>query len=245
VKRAAKGPTVLLAGGLEGSGRVGLLADVAAVRDAGGLPTALVTALTAQGPRFRLLCVSRGFLQAQLDAALAAGRPDAVKLGVVPNVRALDVLLRPLARLRVPVVVDPVVRTSRGETLSTLRPRDFRRLGGPLVWLTPNVPELAWLLGRRALPRHLDEVTELAVALLSDFGAVVVKGGHLRGPATDVFVTPKGVVPFVGSRLRRAAATRGTGCRFASTLATGLALGRDAGQAVRDAKRAVRRYLRG
>jgi len=36
---------------------------------------------------------------------------------------------------------------------------------------------------------------------------------------------------------------RGTGCRFASTLATSLALGKDPAQAVRDARRAVRRYL--
>jgi hydroxymethylpyrimidine/phosphomethylpyrimidine kinase len=38
---------------------------------------------------------------------------------------------------------------------------------------------------------------------------------------------------------------RGTGCRFASTLATRLALGFKEKEAVQDAQRAVRRYLGG
>jgi hydroxymethylpyrimidine/phosphomethylpyrimidine kinase len=246
VKRAGRRPTVLVAAGLEGTGRVGLLADVSAVRAAGGLPTAVVTALTAQGSRFCLLGVPTPFLAAQLEAALAAGRPAAVKLGMVPDARTLAALWPALVRLRVPVVVDPVVRTSRGESLSSLSPRDFRQLAAPSVWLTPNLPELAWLLGLPRLPRDVDAVTELATALLAEgFAAVVVKGGHLEGPATDVLVTKERVQRFVGARLVRDSGLRGTGCRFASTLATRLALGRDGSSAVRDAKRAVRRYLRG
>jgi hydroxymethylpyrimidine/phosphomethylpyrimidine kinase len=235
-----------VAAGLEGTGRVGLLADVGSVQAAGGRPTAVVTALTAQGPDFRLLAVPSRLLLAQLEAALAVGRPAAVKLGLVPDARTLAVLWPALVRFAVPLVVDPVVRTSRGERLSSLLPRDFRRLAAPSVWLTPNVPELAWLLGRRTLPSDVDAVTELATVLLADgFAAVVVKGGHLEGPATDVLVCRERVVRVVGRRLRRDGGVRGTGCRFASTLATRLALGQDGLSAVRDAKRAVRRYLRG
>ncbi len=229
---------------MEGTGRVGLLADVAAVRAAGGVGVGVVTVLTAQGLRLRLARVPEGLLTAQLDAALAHGRPAAVKLGVVPDRRSLATLWPRLARLGVPLVVDPVVRTSFDERLSRLRPRDYRQLAGDRVWLTPNVPELAWLLGRRAVPRSMDEVTELALALLADgFAAVVVKGGHLPGPSVDVLVSPSGVRRFAGTRLPHRQAQRGTGCRFASTLATSLALGRDSASAVRNAKLAVRRYL--
>lgn len=246
MRRAASRPTVLVAGGWEGTGRVGLLADVAAVESAGGRPTAVVTALTAQGPRFALLPVPSRLLSAQLEAALAVARPAAVKLGVVPDARTLRVLFSAAARLRVPLVVDPVVRTSRGERLSRLQPRDFRGLARPWVWLTPNIPELAWLLGRRTLPGQVEAVTEYATALLADgFGAVVVKGGHAVGPATDVLVRRGQVVRFVGTRLHPRALHRGTGCRFASTLATRLALGREGASAVRDAQQAVRHYLGG
>jgi len=185
-------------------------------------------------------------LLAQLDAALEGHAPDAVKLGMVADVRSLVALWPRLENIGVPVVVDPVVRTSRGERLSRLQPRDFLRLAGPQVWLTPNLLELGWLLGQKKVPRGVDEVTALALALLAEgFSAVVVKGGHLEGPPTDVLVSKKHLVRLVGKRLVRRLDGRGTGCRFSSTLATRLALGQDGVEAVREAKRAVRRYLRG
>ncbi len=246
MRRVASVPAVLVAAGLEATGRVGLLADVAAVATAGGVPFGLATALTAQGRAFHCQPAPGALLAAQLEAVLAYRRPDSVKLGMVPDGRALAVLWPRLVRLRVPVVVDPVVRTSRGERLSRLRPADFRALARPWVWLTPNVQELAWLLGRRDVPEGLDAVCRLATALRADgFGAVVVKGGHLAGPPVDVLVLPEAVHRFVGSRLRRTSAQRGTGCRFASTLATGLGQGLQPKSAVLRARAAVRQYLRG
>jgi hydroxymethylpyrimidine/phosphomethylpyrimidine kinase len=245
VRRAARAPHVLVAAGLEGTGRVGLLADVEAVRAAGGVATAVVTALTVQGRRFASLPVPRQLLAAELDAALGLASPRAVKLGMVPDARALSTLWPRLVRLGVPLVVDPLTATSRGEVLSRLGPRDFRQRAGPSVWLTPNVPELAWLLGRREVPRSVDEVLELATALLGDgFAAVVVKGGHLVGPPVDVLVSRHQVLRFTGRRLSRSSGQRGTGCRFSSTLATRLALGGTAASAVADARSAVRAYLR-
>ena len=246
MRRAASGPAVLVAAGLEPTGRVGLLADVAAVSAAGGVPWGFATALTAQGRDFRCEAVPGALLAAQLDATLAEARPASVKLGMVPDARTLAVLWQRFARLPVPLVVDPVVRTSRGEGLSRLHPADFRALAGPRVWLTPNVLELAWLLGQRAAPESLQAVAELGATLRADgFAAVVVKGGHLPGPPVDVLVLPEAVRFFAGSRLARAGAKRGTGCRFSSTLATALARGLPAPAAVSAARRAVRRYLRG
>lgn len=236
---------MLVASGLDPSGRAGLLADVAAVRDAGGRPLGVVTALTAQGRRFSVSGVVAGVLGAQLRAAFEAARPRVVKLGMVVDRRALGVLRRGVLGLGVPVVVDPVVRSSRGQRLSRLGARDYRDLARPEVWLTPNVPELQWLLGRRVAPRSLDEVKELGATLLADgFGAVVVKGGHLPGLPSDVLLMRDRVVAFTGTRLARSMGHRGTGCRFASTLATSLAGGVDAETAVRSARAAVRRYLR-
>ena len=246
MKRVAERPWVLVAAGLDPSGRAGLLADVSAVLDAGGQPLAVATALTAQGRRFTVSAVASGLLGAQLDAALESGRPCAVKVGMVADRRSLAVLVKRVGRLGVPVVVDPVVRSSRGQPLSRLGAGEYRGLACPEVWLTPNVPELQWLVGRRVPPRSVDEVKELGATLLADgFGAVVVKGGHLPGLPVDVLLMPDRVIAFSGTRLARGAGHRGTGCRFASTLATALARGADAEAAVRASRAAVRRHLRG
>ena len=169
-----------------------------------------------------------------------------MKLGVVPDTRTLAVLWPRLVRLGVPLVVDPVVRTSRGERLSALRPQDYLALAGPGVWLTPNLAELAWLCGRPSSPASVQAVKEMAATLCAaGFAAVVVKGGHLAGPPVDVLVQPRRVLQWTGPRLARRPTQRGTGCRFASTLATGLARGLEARVAVALARVAVRRYLQG
>jgi len=225
---------------------MGLLADVQAVLAAGGVPVGLATVLTAQGRRFRSLRVPRALLAAQLQAALDYCRPGSAKLGVVPDARTLALLWPRLVRLGVPLVVDPVVRTSRGERLSSLRREDYLALAGPRVWLTPNLPELAWLCGRRAVPASLREVGDCAATLCAaGFAGVVVKGGHRAGPPVDVLVQPHRVRHWTGTRLPRPPGLRGTGCRFASTLATHLARGCEAQTAVALARGAVRRYLRG
>jgi hydroxymethylpyrimidine/phosphomethylpyrimidine kinase len=246
VTRAAEAPHVLVAAGFEPTGRVGILADVAAVQAQGGVASAIVTARTAQGEKFALSKVHPRQLLTQLEAALSSRPPDAVKLGMVPDVRSLAILWPRLGDLQVPVVVDPVVRTSLGQRLSTLRPRHYLALAGPGVWLTPNLEEAAWLLGEARPPSTPEEVTQLAVALFSSgFAGVVVKGGHLDGAPMDVLVTAAGVQRFTGTRLARGPSHRGTGCRFASTLATRLALGEEAGRAVQGARGAVRAYLGG
>ena len=75
------------------------------------------------------------------------------------------------------------------------------------------------------------------------FRAVVLKGGHLSGRAVDVVADGKGVRRLDGPRLAHRKA-RGTGCRFASALAAGLAQREPLDRAALAAKRAVARYLR-
>ena len=223
-------PTVLLVGGLDPTGRAGLLADAAAVLGRGGVPLAVASALTAQGGRrFALNPVAPGVFRAQLDSALSRGAPGAVKVGMLADAAQLRELVRALAGLRVPVVLDPVVRTSRGERLSRLAPQDVRRLGRWGWVLTPNRDELDWLGG--------DAPGLLALG----FAAVVVKGGET---ATDLLHLP-GAPPrrFAGPRLARRTDHRGTGCRFASALAASLARGAGLPAAVRAARAEVARYL--
>jgi len=233
---------VLVLAGLEPEGRAGLLADAAAVAEQGAVPACIATALTAQGRRtFRVEPASAAMVAAQVRAALELGPVRAVKVGMVPDARAL-------ARARalvpgVPWVVDPVVRTSRGQRLSRLRAADYLALAGPEVVLTPNAPEAAWLLGIRRASLTAGWAEDAARRLLAlGFLAVVVKGGHLRGQAVDVVADGSGVRLLDGPRL--GASLRGTGCRFASALAARLALGDGPREAASAAKAAVARALR-
>jgi len=237
---------VLLIGGLEPSGRAGLLADAEAVSARGGVPLVVAAAVTAQGRRtFSWTPVAPALVEAQIRGLLELGPIDAVKLGMIPNGSQLRAAHRTLKGTRVPWVVDPVVRASNGGRLSGLGRRDYLKLAGPDVWLTPNAVEAAWLLGVRKL-EDADQARRAAQVLEAvGFEGVVVKGGHLGGrTVVDILVWQGIPHVFRSTRLRRGPEHRGTGCRFASALATELGRHTATEQAVVKARAVVRRALR-
>jgi hydroxymethylpyrimidine/phosphomethylpyrimidine kinase len=204
-----------LIGGLDPSGRAGLLADLSTVHELDARAAAVATSLTAQGGRrYRAQSVPPALIDAQIEAV---GPVDAIKVGVVPNRAVLRVVEKWIRRLGVPAVVDPVTRTSRGEKLSSLTPRDFKRLAG--VVLTPNASEVAVA---RA-PCVVKSVRPACDAVLLEGESPVLLEGRVL--------------------VRDPKAHRGTGCRFASALAVALARGEGLVPAARSARRHVRRFL--
>ena len=244
-RRSSGRPRVLLVGGLEPAGRAGLLADAEAVRARGGVPLVVATAVTAQGRRtFAWRTVVPALITAQIHALRELGPVHAVKLGMLPGKGQLRAVQRALEGLRVPWVVDPVVQASSGGRLSGLGRRDYLVLAGSDVWLTPNAVEAAWLLGlpRLANTHEARRASELLEAL--GFEGVVVKGGHLPGRGvTDVLAWKGRTRSFRGARLPRGPEHRGSGCRFASVLATELGRGASVARAVARARAVVRRSL--
>lgn len=238
-------PRVVLLAGHEPTGRAGLLADAATVRALGGAAVAVPTAQTAQGSTtFLWQATPTRLLRAQVVAARELGPVHAVKLGMVPDAARLKALRQALSGTEAWWVVDPVVRTSRGQLLSRLTARHYLGLAGPRVVLTPNLDEAAWLLGLPAV-RTVEEAADAGQALVArGFGAVLVKGGHRARGAVDVLCLPGRTRLLEGQRLRRHPGLRGTGCRLGSALAVELGRGRPVEAAARRAKAYVAGYLR-
>ena len=227
-----KPPAVLVLAGLDPSGRAGLLADAEAIRAMGARPLCVATALTVQTTRaarsFKL--VDAALIAESVRALLEEEDVRAIKIGMVgdaSNARAIRALLPQ----GVPVVVDPVLAASSGTPLFSGRPRELLELARGAV-LTPNLAEAEALLEGPADARTL---------LARGPAAVLLKGGHLPGPPTDVLALPANTESFSAGRIPVKA--RGTGCRLASAIAAGLARGTPVREAVIDARRYVREYL--
>jgi hydroxymethylpyrimidine/phosphomethylpyrimidine kinase len=235
-------PGVLVLAGLDPSGGSGLLADAEAVRATGGNPLCVATALTVQttkaARRFRV--VEPAVVADAVQALLEEEDVRAIKIGMVGNrAVALEIAALLQARPPLPLVVDPVLAASSGAKLfegsaSAAREAYLRLSAGAI--LTPNVSEAEVLLGKK-----LDDPM-LAGALLGEGpSAVLLKGGHLPGDPIDFLFQADGVERFPGTRI--AARARGTGCRLASAIASGLARGLPLREAVLAARRLVRDYL--
>jgi len=193
--------------------------------------------------RFRSLGArDPGAWLAEARAELVAP-PGALKFGLLPgaeHVRAAARLVGELAP-RTPVVVDPVLAASGGEELLDARGVEalLAELVARGVVLTPNLPEAARLSGcdlaqlEREPEARVDAARRLCAA---GARAVVIKGGHdALDPVRDL-VLERGAEP-VWLLHARAPALRlhGSGCRFASALAAGLARGAPPAAAARAA----------
>ncbi|HEY0284512.1 MAG TPA: PfkB family carbohydrate kinase, partial [Vicinamibacterales bacterium] len=104
--------------------------------------------------------------------------------------------------------------------------------------VTPNVAEAEALTGI-----HVDSMATAreAAKRLAGMGAaaVVIKGGHLTGPeAVDLLLHDGTFLELAAPRVDLGA-IHGTGYRFASAIAAGLALGDDVPDAVQRAKRYI------
>ncbi len=240
-------PRVLAIAGSDSGGGAGIQADVKAIAMAGGFPMTAVTALTAQSTVGvdAVLPVPADFVVRQIQSAVDDLGVDAVKTGMLGDAGVIEAVASALAtldpELRIPIVVDPVMRAESGASLlADDAVRVLRERLAPLARvLTPNLFEAQALAGA-----DTDDASELARRTLDATGAeaVVVTGGH--GPTSaDVLCDADGVRLIDGPRLD-VPHTHGAGCTYASTLATLLGGGMPLDDAAAAAKRTATAAVR-
>jgi hydroxymethylpyrimidine/phosphomethylpyrimidine kinase len=228
-------PIVLTFAASDPTGGAGLQADVLTLAALGCHPLSVVTALTVQDTSGveRLRPVEPEWVSQQARSVLAEMRVAAFKLGVLgsaQNVAAIADILA--AHGEVPVVLDPVLASGRGDPLAseeliaalreTLIPR--------CAIVTPNSVEAR----RLASASDLGECARRILAM----GArhVLITGTHEAGDAvTNTLYGPSGVLS-EDRWPRLPESYHGSGCTLASAIAAALAKGRTLVDAVREAQ---------
>jgi len=228
---------VVVVGGMDPSGGAGLLRDVATVRALGGRALVVQTADTRQGAGVHQVTPQLPeLLREELRSAILTG-PAAVKIGMAVGPVTVEALLEGLAGYAGPVVVDPVLATSRGGALWAGPPRGLLPLLRRATLCTPNALEAAALTGGPVATADDAEGVGRQLIEGDGLGAVLVKGGHLATPdemVADVLVTAAGSTRFFRARVA-GPSPRGTGCALASAIAVMLGRGHGLEEAVRDA----------
>lgn len=234
-------PRVLSIAGSDPSGGAGIQADLKSIAANGGYGMAAITALTAQNTQGvrAVHFPPPAFLRSQLDAVSDDVQLDAVKIGMLGDAAVIDTVREWLTRTRPPIVVlDPVMIATSGDRLLASGAEAALRELLPLAdVVTPNLPELAVLVGAEPAASW-DEALEQAGRLAGDAEVLVlVKGGHLGGASSpDALVGAEGVIVQIDAPRIARAGTHGTGCSLSSALATRYAATGDWTQALREAK---------
>lgn len=209
-------PTLLCLSGHDPGGGAGVQADIETAVALGVHALTVVTALTVQDSSDvrEVEPVPADLIARQLDVMLADFRIDAVKLGLLGGAGQLAVIRAALDRLRVPVVLDPVLRAGGG---SDLVAADFpaallRELAPAVTVMTPNAAEARRLGGAEAVLAAGAE--HVLVTGGDEPGERVVNVHHRRGAPPQRHEWPRLPGPF-----------HGAGCTLASAVAAKLARG--------------------
>ena len=234
-----KMPVALTIAGSDSGGGAGIQADLKTFAALGVHGTSAITAITAQNTVdvIEILELPTQLIRAQIDAVMSDLDVRAAKTGMLSSAEIIEAVAHAISVHGITrLVVDPVMVAKGGAKL--LRDDAVEALREKLLPLaaviTPNLPEAEVLLRRtietleerRAAARDLLELGPLAV---------VVKGGHTGGDATDVYFDGHQMIELAARRIDTPH-THGSGCTFSAAIAAGLARDLEPLAATREAK---------
>lgn len=239
-------PAVLTISGSDPSGGAGLQADLKTFHQFGVYGMAIPTMLTVQNTCAleTVEYVAADLVGNQIDCVTADIEPAAVKTGALGPVAALQVIADWAQRYSGKLVVDPVLATTRGRSLTS------RAAVGVLVdhllpstfLVTPNLHEASVISGVRV---HDLATMKEAAREIATFGAehVLITGGHLPDHPIDILLSDGEIREFPGARID-SLHTHGTGCTFSAAITALLAWGLSLPDSVARAKRFVSEAIR-
>ena len=240
-------PVALTIAGSDSGGGAGIQADLRTFNAFGVYGCTAITAVTAQNPRrvARIDPIPADGVRAQIETVLDGIRVRTAKSGMPFNSGIVECVAACVRKARLVLVADPVmVSTSGARLLEEEAVAAVRELLIPeAAWITPNLPEMELLLGRRL--RSDADCREAAARCGEKWGVnVLLKSGHATcqgGFATD-FVWKSGqLYALTSPRLPDSGASHGTGCTLSAALAAAAALGGPWEQALRGGEAVVYR----
>ncbi len=242
-------PRALTVAGSDSGGGAGIQADLKTFSALGVYGMTAITAVTVQNTQgvAGYEALSPKTVGDQIRSVVTDIGVDAVKTGMLANAGIVEAAAEALRETGVPnLVVDPVSVSKHGHAL--LDPEAIgalRHLILPLATLvTPNLAETGELAGFSV--KSKDDMREAARLILAlGPGAVLVKGGHLEGPADaeDLFVDATREEWIAAERIDTPN-THGTGCTLSAAIAAHLAMGDELLDAVRAGKVFVTEAIR-
>ena len=238
-------PVALSIAGSDPSGGAGIQADLKTFHQRGVYGMAAITLLTVQNTcRVSAVDVlAPELVEAQVRETLEDIPPGAAKTGALGDEKIVRLLARLAEEFSFPLVVDPVMISKHGHALLTEPAR--RAMAESLLprayLVTPNLHEAAELAGIAV--SDIESMERAAEKIISS-GArcALIKGGHLKGDAVDLFRAGNETVLLSAPRVDTRH-THGTGCVYSACITAELARGNPIKDAVTAAKEFITRAI--
>ncbi len=236
---------LLSIGGSDPSGGAGIQSDIKTFEELKAHGLSVVTAITAQNT-FRVSLtqpVSQKILKEQLNAIFSDFKIDGIKISMVYNSSIIKTIYRKLKDKKIPIVIDPVIKSTTGGTLLKKEAmKDFKKFLIPLATvITPNKYEAEILTQMKIQSKNnLKEVAEKIQSL----GAknVIITGVEEGRKISDYIFEEKKQYFHSGTKIFKI--NHGSGCNYSSVMIYELASGKSINESAKNAKKYTHNYIK-
>jgi len=224
---------ILSIGGSDPSSGAGIQSDIKTFSNHDAYGFTIVTAITSQNTKnvTSIEPVSAKSLMAQLDSILSDFHIDAIKIGMVYDSQIIKVIHSKLRNIRVPIVVDPIIKsTTDAILLKKSALRDYKKMMVPLAdVITPNKFEAKALSGISNTKKSAKKIQSMGAK------CVIITGATSSNGKISDFVLEESR-EYVISGKKIPIKNHGSGCNYSASIAVSLAKGNTMHNAVKTAK---------
>lgn len=220
-------PICLTIAGIDNCAVAGIYADLKTFHSLGCFGVAAVTTLTVQtiSKVIYIEPVEDKILFQQLDSLFSSFSIDSVKIGMIYKKSHLKIIKTFLKKTNIPIVLDPIIKSTSGTCF--IKKKDLKELIELFNFatvVTPNIPEVRYILNKTHDPQTLDDLKELCYEFNLKFStSILLKGGHFHhNYVYDIFFDGKDFIIYKNKKINKKY-IRGTGCTHSSALCAYLA----------------------
>jgi len=211
---------LLSIGGSDPSSGAGIQSDIKSFSKFGAYGLTVITAITGQNTsNFGMIeAVSKKILKNQMESILTDFKIDGIKIGMVFNSEIIKTLYQQLKKLKIPIVVDPVIKSTTGRALIENKAiKDFQKYIIPLATvITPNKFE-AEILSKSKI--NSKNTIEKIAKNIQKMGAknVVITGIERKNNKIADFILEKST-KYLISGDKISSTNHGSGCNYSAAM---------------------------
>ncbi len=229
---------LLSIGGSDPSSGAGIQSDIKTFASFNVHGLTVITAITGQNTSsFGMIePVSKIILKNQLESVISDFKIDGIKIGMVYNSQIIKELHHQLKKLKIPIVIDPVLKsTTGGSLIESSAIKDFQKFLIPIATIiTPNKFE-AEILSKTKI--NSKNKPKKIAKIIQKMGAknVVITGIEAKNNQILDFVLEKNNSYFIlGDKISKI--NHGSGCNYSAAMIFALAKNKSIKESVKFAK---------
>ena len=205
---------LLSIGGSDPSSGAGIQSDIKTFSALDVYGLTIITSVTGQNTsNFGMVePVSKNILKNQLESVISDYKIDGIKIGMVYNSEIIKIVYKYLKKLKIPIIVDPVIKsTTGGMLIKKSAISDFKKFIIPLATIiTPNKFEAEILTKTKINSKN---TPEKIAKMIQKMGAknIVITGVEIKNKQVLDFVLEKNKKYYIIDK-KISKINRGSGC---------------------------------